>query len=146
MCAFVSVCACAEPVTQTTCWCPLQGRDVSKAALSPGFKRPPIIAPTYSQRCMSLIVDHTIHQLWWAQRQSNTLTAVPQEMSCLMFWLKPSPPPQSSKPIWCRRCGVRPLTPQSCHTRPLPPCCVIFPHLPKNSSSCCKFGFLQQAS
>ncbi len=124
MCAFVCVCVCLElglcrACDQTAGWCPLQRRGVfvdgSNTAHGPGFKRPPIIALTYSKQRMSLNVDHTIHQLWWAQGPSNTRTTAPQVVRCLLFWLKP--PLQSSKPICCRRCGVRPLTPKSCQTR-----------------------------
>lgn len=58
---------------------------------APASKGPPIIAPTYSQRRMSLNVDHTIHQLWGAQRPSKTRTTDPGGVSRLLSWLKRPP-------------------------------------------------------
>lgn len=86
VCAELGLC---RGCNQTTGWCPLQRREVSvdgsNTAHGPSFKRPPIIAPTYSQRRMSLNVDHTIHQLCRAQGTSNTRTAAPQVVSCLLL-------------------------------------------------------------
>lgn len=66
--------------------------------MAPSFKRPPIIAPTYSQRRMSVNVDHAIHQLRRAQGPSNTGTADPRAASCLVYRLNPpSPPPSATK-------------------------------------------------
>lgn len=52
-----------------------------------------------------------------AQGPSNTRTAAPRsELSSSLTEAPLQPLLQSSKPICCRRCSVRPLTPQSCHT------------------------------
>lgn len=128
MCSCVRLFACvhwtwpvSRPVTETTGWCPLQGRGsllmIRAQPVAPSFKRPPIIAPTYSQRRMSVNVDHTIHQLCWAQGPSNAGTADPQAASCLVYRLNP-PLPQTSKLICCGRSRVGPRAPQSCLTYP----------------------------
>lgn len=106
--------------------------------VAPSFKRPPIIAPTYSQRRMSVNVDHTIHQLCWAQGPSNTGTADPQAASCLVYRLNP-PLPQSSKLICCRRSCVGPQAPQNCLAYPSSGFASFHtwtPHLPVNVASC----------
>ncbi len=126
--ACICLCVCTElglcwACDQTTGWCPLQRRGVSldgsNTAHGPSFKRPPIIAPTYSQRRMSLNVDHTIHQLWWSSGaiQHPHHSSTSSELSSVLTEA-PSRGPQSPSVAggvaWDR------WLPQSCHTNRTP--------------------------